>query len=109
MQYENDKNVMTLPYLCEQICEFREMFGDKRFWSGPQEIRDLAIKALSFIYINLGTEDGKALSPENNNKAIHIFDQTMIEYSRRERMLLFSGFPIGGYSENAETAIAIPT
>ncbi len=72
----------TREYFLAQICEFRKAMGEKGFWAKTVEIRDRAVKAISFVYFNT-----KAKDKEEQNFFAMVLDSTMQEYSRRGFML----------------------
>jgi hypothetical protein len=88
---DDEKQMCTLAYFRQECVTFRKMMGDKSFWAKPIDQRELAQKALGVVYVNLSNEDNSALSEADNQAAINLYEVTMNEYNRRERMLLFDG------------------
>lgn len=76
----------------EQVCNFRELMGDKTFWDKPENVRQRAIDGLVHVYLNLGNDNGIALSPEELRISALSLDVTLTEYSRREGMMAMAIF-----------------
>lgn len=57
-----------------ELAVFRELMGSRDYWAKPPRQRDIAVKALGFVYINA------AIEPED----ITTFCATMEEHTRRE-------------------------
>lgn len=81
----------TLDYFRSEVCELRKQMGDIRFWHAPPSKRNKARFAIGYEYINLQNADGTALSAEDNERAVAMYEGIMDEFNRRERMLLFAG------------------
>lgn len=72
----------TIDYFNSQVCEFRQLFGQKDFWNKPEEHRELAVKALSYVYFNT-----KTTTPEDEVYLKSTFKNTMDEYNHRGTMI----------------------
>lgn len=81
----NAETEYTLEYFNGQVCEFRKLFGQKDFWSKPETHRDLAVKALTFVYLNVKTK-----SADETEQLKSVFKNTMDEYTRRGTMILMT-------------------
>lgn len=73
----------TLEYFNSEVCAFRKLFGQKDFWEKPEEHRELAVKALAFVYFNVKVKDA-----DEDERLKSIFKNTMDEYTRRGTMIL---------------------
>lgn len=82
----NQAHRLTVKEFNEQICHFRQLFGDTRFWAKPSAERQLAVNGIAFAYSNVITS-----TPEEEHNVRIAFDSTMTEYVRREGMLVMSG------------------
>lgn len=80
---------ITLKYFFSEICNFRKLMGDLTFWEKTKEQRQKAIDGLTYVYLNLTQDDGKALSSSDIEMAANILDSTLTEYTQREGMILF--------------------
>lgn len=77
-----DKIEFTLEYFNEQICAFRKLFCGKDFWSKAEDYRELALKAITFTYLNVKTKTDK------ENEQLHsIYKANIDEYTRRATMM----------------------
>jgi len=83
----------TLEYFNSQVCEFRKLFGQKDFWAKPEAHRDLAVKALTFVYLNVKTKNA-----DETEQLKSVFKNTMDEYDRRGTMIFM--LAIGRLSVN---------
>lgn len=81
---------LTIAYFNEEVCRFRQLFGERSFWQKTPEQRQLAVDGLGYVYLNLAHEDGSALTAEETERVAITFDSTMQEYSRREWLVLFN-------------------
>ena len=79
----------TVKYFHSQVLELRKLMGEKTFWAKSAEIRQHAVDALGFVFLNLVADDGDTISPEENQKAADIYYNTIDEYSRREVHTVF--------------------
>jgi hypothetical protein len=77
----------TVEEFNKQVVEFRQMFGDKRFWAKPAASRKIAIDALSFAYFFLEKD-----TPQSEvERCADILHQTLGEYQMREIKLIEMG------------------
>lgn len=72
----------TIEYFNNEVCEFRKLLGNKKFWDAEEEYRDRAIKALSFVYFNVKTKND-----EERQLLVFHFKLIMEEYTRRATMV----------------------
>lgn len=77
-----DKIEFTLEYFNEQICAFRKLFCQKDFWEKAEDYRELALKAITFTYLNVKPKDDK-----EDEQLKSVFKATMDEYTRRGTMM----------------------
>lgn len=81
----------TVQEFNQQVTEFRQMFGDKKFWALPSEKREIAQKALGHAYLFL-----ELSTPKNDvDRCAEILTQTLNEYNQREFMILTHGGKVG--------------
>lgn len=81
----------NLAYFKKEACELRRLMGQRDFWAKSATERQHALNGFGFVFLNLVSDDGKALSKEDNDFAANIYYGTVDEYGRREVMALFSG------------------
>lgn len=85
-------NPESSEYFMSEICAFRDLMGSKSFWAKSAEHRELALKAISILYLNF-----KSDNPREKEDVINIFIATTEEYTRRESMLMVRGLLGHGY------------
>lgn len=78
----NTQGQFTKEYFFSQVAEFRELFGSKPFWDGPEEKRSAALKGLTFVYTNVKTE-----TEEDEDRIQMIFQNAVEEFVRRQTMI----------------------
>ena len=83
----------SVSYFNEEVCAFRKLMGDKSFWAKTPEQRQLAINGLGYVYLNLAHDDGTPLNADETERIAITFDSTMIEYTRREWLVLLQTPP----------------
>lgn len=72
----------TTDEFLQQVGEFRKLMGAKSFMEGPEEKRDVAVKALGYAY--LITEGTK----EEMETCAAILNSTLEEYGRRQAYIV---------------------
>ena len=77
----------SFAYFYQELCAFRTLAGDRQFWKKPIEVRDRAIGALGFVYLNLDPE----LSRKDVEKAQVALDSALLDYSKREFYVTVGG------------------
>lgn|ERR1035438_3821799 len=78
---QSGDGVLDLNYFRQEVVRFREYIGRAGM---PQEKRERAFKALSFVYFNI-----KCANEDETRMLVDLFVQTSDEYSRRETMRAF--------------------
>jgi hypothetical protein len=76
----------TTQEFSKQVVEFRQLFGDRRFWAKPSPERQKAVDGLTFAYTNT-----KTVTPEEERSLKTLFGATITEYVRREGMMASYG------------------
>lgn len=79
-------DTFTSEYFRKEACKLRELWGTQTFWADTEKgekSRDAAIKAFGFVYLNI---EGAVKESD-----VSIFEATMLEYTKRESLLLQYG------------------
>lgn len=71
----------------EEINRFREACGTKTFWARTEEQQHAMISGLTFLYLNLGNDDGSLPDKEQMVKWGQIMSQALENYDRRKTTL----------------------
>jgi hypothetical protein len=81
----------TEQYFNEEIGRFRQMMSDRKFWEKDDSIRELAIRGLTLVYLNveLPSGDGYLAGLE---RVATIFKSTLSEYTRRGTLMILQPF-----------------
>lgn len=78
----------TETYFFQEVCRFREMMGTRSFWKLAEGQGEAALNGLGFVYLNVDNEDGSKPTIEQIEKWARIYDSAILEYHRREFMML---------------------
>ncbi len=71
----------------EELSRFREACGSKDFWAKTEEKRDAMIGGLTFLYLNLGNDDGSLPDRDQIDKWGNWFADALENYNRRKTIL----------------------
>jgi hypothetical protein len=77
----------TIKEFKEEICRFRQHFGNKSWWEKPEETREECVRGLSYMYLNLYQDNGEMLTDTQMNEVTNLLDCTLTEYNYRAILL----------------------
>jgi hypothetical protein len=83
----NPSNTFTEKEFQEEIHRFRQECGLKTFWAKTEEQRQAMISGLTFMYLNLVTDDGKLPGKDKIDLWGQWFSDALDNYNRRQAIL----------------------